>query len=185
MTNKQFTRPSANILLEAAAIQEAKGQDYQNPLSRVRQVDHYPRGVYTILDTVNGKLLRMYSVLETMEAGGKVNFESVEDSALDAINYLSFVVAYLRGEIDGQTEGKDIFNRRVMPKTTSTALIPSKFKVEINTITASNPFNYTIAHNGAYNSIASKETWPYANDSMPNGKISTSTWALNTGSEFK
>lgn len=126
---KQFTRPSANILLEAAAIQEKKGQDYQNPLSRVRQADHYPRGVYTILDTVNGKLLRMYSVLETMEAGGKVNFESVEDSALDAINYLSFVVAYMRGEIDGQTEDKDIFNRRITKETHPTeALIPQKFK---------------------------------------------------------
>lgn len=128
MTTK-FTRYSANVLLEAAAIQEKKGQDYQNPLSRVRQVDHYPRGVYTILDTVNGKLLRMYSVLETMEAGGKVNFESVEDSALDAINYLSFIVAYLRGEIDGQQPNTDIFNRRRSnDHYVSEALIPLKFK---------------------------------------------------------
>jgi hypothetical protein len=124
---KQFTRYSANVLLEAAAIQEKKGQDYQNPLSRVRQVDHYPRGVNTILDTVNGKMLRMYSVLETMEAGGKVNFESVEDSALDAINYLSFIVAYMRGEIDGQVEGKDIFNRK-MPESMDSLLTPTKFR---------------------------------------------------------
>jgi len=126
---KQFKRESANILLEAAEIQQRKGDDYQNALSRVRQVDHYPRGVYTILDTVNGKLLRMYSVLETMEAGGKVNFESVEDSALDAINYLSFVVAYLRGEIDGQDGSRDIFNRRITKETHPTfALTPDKFK---------------------------------------------------------
>jgi len=122
--DKKFSRYSANVLFEAAELQERKGQDYQNPLSRVRQADHYPRGVYTILDTVNGKLLRMYSVLETMEAGGKVNFESVEDSAIDAINYLSFVVAYLRGEIDGQTPDKDIFNRRGQ---NNPALIPEKF----------------------------------------------------------
>lgn len=135
--NKQFTRASANILLEAAELQERKGKDYQNPLSRVRQADHYPRGVYTILDTVNGKLLRMYSVLETMEAGGKINFESVEDSAIDAINYLSFVVAYMRGDIDGQDPEKDIFNRRGQ---TNEALIPTKFQKECpdqpsNTIT--------------------------------------------------
>ncbi len=127
ITEKQFTRYSANVLLEAAAIQEKKGHDYQNPLSRVRQVDHYPRGVNTILDTVNGKMLRMYSVLETMEAGGKVNFESVEDSALDAINYLSFIVAYMRGEVDGQVEGKDIFNRK-MPESTDSLLTPTKFR---------------------------------------------------------
>jgi len=125
MADKKFSRYSANVLFEAAELQERKGQDYQNPLSRVRQADHYPRGVYTILDTINGKLLRMYSVLETMEAGGKINFESVEDPAIDAINYLSFVVAYLRGEIDGQTEDKDIFNRRGQ---TNEQLIPSKFR---------------------------------------------------------
>lgn len=125
----RYTRESANILLEAAELQERKGQDYQNPLSRVRQADHYPRGVYTILDTINGKMLRMYSVLETMEQGGKVNFESVEDSAIDMINYASFLVAYMRGDIDGQEPGKDIFNRRVSKAThPTTALYPSKFR---------------------------------------------------------
>lgn len=135
--NKQFSRESANILLEAAELQERKGKDYQNPLSRVRQADHYPRGVYTILDTINGKMLRMYSVLETMEAGGKVNFESVEDSAIDMINYASFLVAYMRGDIDGQEPGKDIFNRRVTKQThPTTALIPEKFRNEtVNTVT--------------------------------------------------
>ena len=125
----QYTRKSANILLEAAELQERKGQDYQNPLSRVRQADHYPRGVYTILDTINGKMLRMYSVLETMEQGGKVNFESVEDSAIDMINYASFLVAYMRGQIDGQTPDKDIFNRRLQDGTVS-ALVPSDFRLK-------------------------------------------------------
>lgn len=124
MTN--YTRKSANILLEAAELQERKGKDYQNPLSRVRQVDHYPRGVYTILDTINGKMLRMYSVLETMEQGGNINFESVEDSAIDMINYASFLVAYMRGDIDGQEPNKDIFNRRIGQDTNS-ALVPSNF----------------------------------------------------------
>ncbi len=126
---QEFTRKSANILLEAAELQERKGQDYQNPLSRVRQADHYPRGVYTILDTINGKMLRMYSVLETMEQGGKVNFESVEDSAIDMINYASFLVAYMRGQIDGQTPDKDIFNRRLQDGTIS-ALVPSDFRLK-------------------------------------------------------
>lgn len=135
----QFTRPSANILLEAAELQERKGKDYQNPLSRVRQSDHYPRGVYTILDTVNGKLLRMYSVLETMEQGGNINFESVEDSAIDAINYLSFIVAYMRGDIDGQDPQNDIFNRRGQQ---NPALIPTKFRpIEYKTEELTNVVN--------------------------------------------
>lgn len=122
----QPERASVKVLKEAIELQNRKSQDYQNPLSRVRQADHYPRGVYTILDIVNGKLLRMYSVLETMEAGGRINFESVEDSAVDAINYLSFVVAYLRGEIDGQDPFNDIFNRRGQA---NPALIPEKFRI--------------------------------------------------------
>ena len=128
----QPERASVKVLKEAIELQNRKSQDYQNPLSRVRQADHYPRGVYTILDTVNGKLLRMYSVLETMEAGGKINFESVEDSAIDAINYLSFVVAYLRGDIDGQDPKNDIFNRRGQ---NNQALIPEKFREKTETIT--------------------------------------------------
>ena len=53
----------------------------------------------------------MVSVLEAQEAGGQPNYESVEDSALDMINYASFVVAYMRGQIPGQDPDKDIFNK--------------------------------------------------------------------------
>lgn len=157
---KQFTRESANILLEAAELQERKGQDYQNPLSRVRQADHYPRGVYTILDTINGKMLRMYSVLETMEQGGKVNFESVEDSAIDMINYASFLVAYMRGDIDGQEMGKDIFNRRVSKAThPTTDLYPAKFRAITKEQTALDARKFT--------NIVAQE----ANQHVPTGRF--------------
>jgi hypothetical protein len=110
MQNK-YTRASANILLEAADIQEKKGNDYNNAVSRVQQADYYEHGVWTILDIIKAKYLRMVSVLETQEAGGAVNYESVEDSAIDMINYASFVVAYIRGEVPGQREDRDIFNK--------------------------------------------------------------------------
>ena len=126
MEENKVEPASVKVLREAMELQNKKSQDYQNPLSRVRQVDYYPHGVYTILDTMNGKMLRMYSILETMEAGGKVNFESVEDSAIDMINYASFLVSYMRGDIDGQDYRKDIFNRRGV---TDANLQPSKFRV--------------------------------------------------------
>ena len=122
---KQYSRPSANILLEAAEIQEKKGQDYNNAVSSVEQADYYPRGVTSILDIINAKYLRMVSVLETMQAGGKVNFESVEDSAIDMINYASFIVAYMRGQVPGQKPGYDIFNRK---SDGNAALLPSSPK---------------------------------------------------------
>lgn len=113
MESNNFTRPSVKTLLKAIELQEKKGRDYQNPNSRVRQADYYPHGVYSILDTVHGKILRMYSVLESMEAGASPNFESVQDSAIDAINYLSFIVAYIDGKIDGQDLSRDIFNKPI------------------------------------------------------------------------
>lgn len=113
---KQYSRPSANILLEAADIQEKKGQDYNNAVSRVQQADYYQHGVWTLLDTINAKYLRMVSVLESMEAGSSPNFESVEDSALDMINYASFVVAYIRGQVPGQKPDRDIFNKPSDPE---------------------------------------------------------------------
>lgn len=123
--SKQYSRESANILLEAADIQEKKGNDYNNAASRVTQADYYPNGVYSILDICQAKILRMYSVLDTMNAGGNVNFESIEDSAIDLINYASFVAAYMRGAVPGQKSDRDIFNRTGQK---NPDLIPTNFR---------------------------------------------------------
>ena len=103
------------ILKRAAELQAKKGNDYQNPASRVRQADYYPRGVNTILDIMIGKVLRMQSILDAMENNEdhSENFESLEDSAVDLINYASFFGAYLDHDIDGQDKTNDIFNRKV------------------------------------------------------------------------
>lgn len=107
----EYTRPSAEILLEAANLQERKGRDYNGAETSVQQADYYPRGVWSILDIVNAKYLRMVSVLEQMENGSAPNFESVRDSALDLINYTSFLAAYMDGTVPGQKPDRDIFNR--------------------------------------------------------------------------
>jgi len=140
----EYTRYSAKVLLEAADIQERKGQDYNNAASSVEQADYYPRGVTSILDIVNAKYLRMVSVLETMEQGGKVNFESIEDSAIDMINYASFIVAYMRGEVPGQDRKNDIFNRK---SDGNQALVPTKFKLKDTTV--------LLSSNGAGHSFSS------------------------------
>ena len=106
------------ILKRAAELQTKKGNDYQNPVSRVKQADYYPHGVNTIMDIMVGKILRMQSILDTMEKKGNhiTNFESLEDSTIDLINYASFFGAYLDHDIDGQDKTKDIFNRKVNEK---------------------------------------------------------------------
>jgi hypothetical protein len=112
-TNKP-TKP-LDFLKMAAEIQTKKGNDYQNPNSRIKQADYYPRGVATILDTMTGKLLRIQSVLEAMESDDTYtqNFESLTDSAVDLINYASFFCAYMNHGIDGQDNFRDFLNRPI------------------------------------------------------------------------
>jgi|TARA_B100000085_G_scaffold78745_1_gene70820 hypothetical protein len=106
-------KESLKVLQKAAEIQNKKGNDYQNPNSRVRQAMYYPRGCATILDTMQAKVLRIQSVLEAMEQDTSYdpNFESLEDSCIDIINYASFFVAYMNGSIDGQHPDNDFLNR--------------------------------------------------------------------------
>ena len=105
---------SIQVLNECAKLQIEKGNDYQNPHSRIRQADYYPRGIATILDIVFAKVLRMQSVIEAMENDPDYtpNFESLEDSAKDLINYGSFMASYMRGGMDGQSSNRDFLNRK-------------------------------------------------------------------------
>lgn len=109
------TKGSIKVLDECAEMQHKKGNDYQNPNSRIVQADYYPRGVASILDIIHAKTLRAFSVMEAMEndPNYQPNFESLEDSFKDMINYASFAVAYIRGEINGQKEDRDFLNRKV------------------------------------------------------------------------
>lgn len=104
MEEFKTVNPSVEVLCEAALLQMKKAEDYQNPNSEITQADYYPRGLDSLLDTLNSKLLRLRSVTEAMKADPNYgeNFESLEDSLLDLINYGSFGVAWCRGQIEGQ-----------------------------------------------------------------------------------
>lgn len=75
-------------------------------------LDGDSRGVFTIHDIMHAKMLRMKSVMEAMyrDPNYAENFESLEDSAKDLINYSSFFISYLRGSLEGQRSGRNIFN---------------------------------------------------------------------------
>ena len=106
-------KESIKVLQECAELQLKKSNDYQNPNSRIKQADYYPRGVATILDVIHAKVLRAYSVMEAMENDPdyQPNFESLEDSFRDLINYGSFAVSYSRGKMEGQDPNRDFLNR--------------------------------------------------------------------------
>ena len=107
---------SVKVLYECIELQLKKSRDYQNPNSNIKQADYYPSGCLTILETMHAKVLRMRSVMEAMmhDKTYSPNFESLEDSAKDIINYASFFVSYSRGDMDGQYLDRDFLNR---PKT--------------------------------------------------------------------
>lgn len=108
-------RSSVNVLRECIDLQNKKSNDYQNPNSSIKQADYYPNGCMTLLDTIQAKVLRMRSVMEAMvnDPNYNPNFESLEDSAKDLINYASFFVAYSRGQVDGQKPDRDFLNRKI------------------------------------------------------------------------
>jgi hypothetical protein len=98
-------RESVKVLQECIDLQLKKSMDYQNPKSTVKQADYYRKGLTTIFDIIHAKYLRMKSLIETLEQNPDMvpEFESLEDSAKDLINYASFFVAYSRGKIPGQS----------------------------------------------------------------------------------
>lgn len=109
-------KESIIVLQECAELQSKKSEDYQNPNSNVKQADHYRRGVDSIHDTMHGKMLRAQSLLES---GNTANFESLEDTYKDLINYASFAVSYIRGKMEGQNPDLDFLNR---PKNVDTSV---------------------------------------------------------------
>jgi hypothetical protein len=118
-------RVSVTVLEECIKLQIAKATDYQNDVSSVKQADYYRLGVDSIYDMMHTKMLRLKSLMETAKANpdSKPNFEGLEDTAKDLINYSSFFAAWIRGGIDGQDLNRDMFNRLIKPepKTTSVA----------------------------------------------------------------
>jgi len=107
MNSKNYTE-AMRILNECQVLQSKKSVDYQNANSSVQQADHFRRGIDTIHDIINQKVLRAQSLLES---GNNPKNESLEDTYKDIINYCSFAVSYLRKKIPGQNPNHDIFNQ--------------------------------------------------------------------------
>ena len=104
-------KESVKVLKECIELQNKKSQDYQSKESNVTQAMHYRRGVDSIHDIIQGKCYRAQSLLES---GGDPNFESLEDTYKDIINYCSFAVSYMRGKMDGQNPNHDMFNKPIV-----------------------------------------------------------------------
>jgi hypothetical protein len=81
--------PLLRILAEAYSLQAAKSADYNSVIQRDT---YWVFGPTSIVQMLWIKVLRMVSLVQKSDH----RFESLEDSALDLINYAAFLVEYTR-----------------------------------------------------------------------------------------
>ena len=79
-----------DIMKEAIALKERKSIDYQG--STWTEADYFPFGDQSYMHMIHTKYLRMRNVMDSNE----VNFESLEDTLIDMINYCAMYTAWLR-----------------------------------------------------------------------------------------
>lgn len=110
-------KSSILVLKECVELQLKKSADYQADESDVTQAMYYPRGIDSLYDMLNTKMLRIKSLLDKARKGGdQPNHESIEDSLKDLINYSSFSVSWLRQEMEGQDPSRNMFNEKISKK---------------------------------------------------------------------
>lgn len=79
------------ILDECKQILVIKEKEYNS--GGVKMGDYFPRGIYSAIDIMNGKLLRLYSLLES---GQKAN-EDINETAKSLVNYSAIFLAIANG----------------------------------------------------------------------------------------
>ena len=93
---------AALILQEAADLKIKKSKDYQGGMWSEK--DYFPFEDQSYIHMMWTKMLRIRSVAEQE----KTNFESLEDSLLDMINYSAMYIAFLRDKDSGETANAPI-----------------------------------------------------------------------------
>lgn len=77
-------------MIEAAALCQRKAEDYNG--GTVSRDAYFPFGLTSYSQMIHTKSLRLVSLAQQ---GGAANFESARDTALDLINYATFLAEWL------------------------------------------------------------------------------------------
>lgn len=83
---------AVEILKEAAALKELKTKDYQGGMWT--ESDYFPFGHESYMHMIHTKYLRMRNVMEAKDT----NFEALEDTLLDMVNYSAMYCAAIRNK---------------------------------------------------------------------------------------
>ena len=79
------------LISPAIAMVIKKGEDYN---SAVKLDDYFPFGDCSYIQMIHHKSTRLVS-LANLERGAAPNFESIQDTVLDLLNYAVFYLNYL------------------------------------------------------------------------------------------
>ena len=108
--NDSLNPRACEILEEAAAVLQKKGEDYAG--GSVKDTDYFKYDGVPGMPLMYTKILRYYSL---MTQGGAQNFEGVEDTLKDLINYAARTIAYLESqEAEGEEQELDAIARDIL-----------------------------------------------------------------------
>ena len=85
-------KTAVEILKDAAALKERKSKDYQG--GKWSEEDYFPYGNLSFNHMLWTKMLRIMNVSEKTDT----NFESLEDSLIDMVNYAAMYAAYVHNQ---------------------------------------------------------------------------------------
>ena len=100
-----------DIMKDAIALKERKSIDYQG--STWTEADYFPFGDQSYMHMIHTKYLRMRNIMDSKE----VNFESLEDTLVDMINYCAMYAAWLKNQPDirQDTRGNLVEEQHIHP----------------------------------------------------------------------
>lgn len=87
------------VHLEIAKLRAKKGNDYN---SSIQLTDYFPFGHQSYVQMIYLKALRLVSLTELISSGKTPNFEGLEDTVLDLLNYATFYAEWLKRQTSAE-----------------------------------------------------------------------------------
>lgn len=95
-----------DLFARAEQLRKKKAVDYN---TSIKLVDYFPNGIEDVAYMLHVKATRIRSLVHNARFGVNNNFEGLQDSLVDLVNYAKFADDIIRGELEGQ-KTFDIFD---------------------------------------------------------------------------
>ena len=101
---------SKDIMKRAMRLKDMKSQDYQG--SNFREDEYFPFKDQSYAHMIWTKTLRMMNIINVMHP----NYESLEDTLLDLINYSAMYAAHIENEKTNKEKQKELWTGEQLPE---------------------------------------------------------------------